>query len=474
MQILSLEQAASRRWDCILVGSSFAAMFFAYGLNRRRGRRPSILFVERGQYASHASQIKDIGLRPYEQFSQADRSGHRKRWIASRIFGGNSNCWSGCTPRLHPNEFRTRTLYEVGVDWPISYDTIERHYCMVEEVMEIAGGGSEHLLPRSRPFPFPPHAPSVADTVLRRHDPSLWVAQPAARSNGGRRPQCCANALCSLCPVDAKFTILNSLDQFETADTHYLLGHECRRVTSGAGRVSGVVVRGEAGREAELKAELVGLGGNAIQNAAILLRSGLQNEHLGRGLNEQLSRFVTYNVPFANYFGGTHITGNGYGFYDGPAARTRAGVLIEVRNDLEVARRDQGKWLNNMRLKFIAGDLINPDNRVVLVNDEPHIEWAGHSAYARSGLDYAVAEASSLLPFAHEVVAMTDDSSTEGHIQGMTRMAARRQDGVVDPYCQVFGISNLYALGAGVFPTCSPANPTLTLSALSLRAGESV
>lgn len=472
MQILSLEQAAARRWDCILVGSSFAAMFFAYGLNRRRGRRPSILFVERGQYASHTDQIKNIDVRPYEQFSQTNSSGHSKRWVASKIFGGNSNCWSGCVPRLHPNEFRTRTLYGVGVDWPVSYEAIEPHYCVVEEVMEIAGGGSEHLLPRSRQFPFPPHAPSIADLMLRRHDPELWVPQPAARSNGGRRSQCCANALCSLCPVDAKFTILNSLDQFETADTHYLLGHECRRVTTGAGRVSGVVVRDEGGRETELTAELLGLGANAIQNVAILLRSGLQNEHLGRGLNEQISRTVTYNVPFTNYFGGTHITGNGYCFYDGAFARTRAGVLIEVRNDLEAARRERGKWLNNMRLKFIAGDVINPDNRVVIVDDEPHIEWVGYSAYARSGLDYAVAEMGSLLPFDHEIVA-TMDNTTEGHIQGMTPMASRRADGVVDAYCQVFGISNLYALGAGVFPTCSPANPTLTLSALALRAGES-
>jgi choline dehydrogenase-like flavoprotein len=472
VQTLTLEQAAAKRWDCILIGSSFAAMFFAYGLNRRPGGGGSILFVERGQYASHAAQIQNIDSRPYERFSQANSSGRAKQWIASRIFGGNSNCWSGCVPRLHPNEFRTRTLHGVGVDWPISYDDIERHYCVVEEVMEIAGGGSEHLLPRSRPFPFPPHAPSVADIMLRRHDPELWVAQPAARSNGGRRSPCCANALCRLCPVDAKFTILNSLDQFQTAGTHFLLGHECRRVVSGAGRVSGVVVCDGTGRERELKADLVGLGANAVQNVAILLRSGLQNEHLGRGLNEQLSRTVTYNVPFANYFGGTHITGNGYCFYDGAFVATRAGVLIEVRNDLEVARRERGKWLNNMRLKFIAGDLINPDNRVVLVDDEPHIEWVGHSAYAHAGLDHAIAEMHSFLPFDHEIAAIADNI-TEGHIQGMTPMASRREDGVVDAYCQVFGISGLYALGAGVFPTCSPANPTLTLAALALRAGES-
>jgi choline dehydrogenase-like flavoprotein len=31
---------------------------------------------------------------------------------------------------------------------------------------------------------------------------------------------------------------------------------------------------------------------------------------------------------------------------------------------------------------------------------------------------------------------------------------------------------NLFVLGGGSFPTISPANPTLTLSALSLRAAD--
>jgi choline dehydrogenase-like flavoprotein len=472
MRIVNIEQAAATRWDCIVVGSSFSAMFFAYGL--RRHRKPSVLVVERGLFASHADQVQDLDTRPYETFSQANHSEMPKRWVASKLFGGNSNCWAACIPRFHPNDFRTGTLYGVDTDWPITYDTIETHYGQVEEIMEAAGGGSDRILPRSRPFPLPAHAPSAADVVLREHDLEHWFAQPAARGNGGRAPQCCANGICSLCPIDSKFTILNGLEVFDGAQMSYLLGHEARQVVIAAGQAHGVLVRDKSRREAELKSDVVGLAANAISNVAILFRSGVENRHLGRGLNEQVSKIATYSIPFPNYFGGTIVTGHGYQLYDGGFRKDRAGVLIEVRNDLEIASRGRGKWLNNLRLKFIAGERLDPANRVVLIDDEPHIEWKGHSRYALSALDSAVERSKSLLPFDHEIVNVTKVSSTESHIQGMTPMADTPAEGVVDQFCQVFGVPNLYALGAGVFPTCSPANPTLTLSAIALRAGESI
>jgi choline dehydrogenase-like flavoprotein len=61
-------------------------------------------------------------------------------------------------------------------------------------------------------------------------------------------------------------------------------------------------------------------------------------------------------------------------------------------------------------------------------------------------------------------------ASTEAHIQGTHRMASAPEDGVVDRDLRTFECPNVLALGAGAFATCSPANPTLTLSALGLRA----
>lgn len=67
---------------------------------------------------------------------------------------------------------------------------------------------------------------------------------------------------------------------------------------------------------------------------------------------------------------------------------------------------------------------------------------------------------------------MSDMAAVGGHHIGTTRMAASPDKGVVDPNCQVFGLSNLYVTGSAVFPTCSHANPTLTIVALAVRLAE--
>ena len=71
-----------------------------------------------------------------------------KPWLHSPIFGGGSNCWWGCTPRLLPNDFRLRSAYGVGADWPVQYDELEGFYQEAEEIMAVSG-------PREAPFPDP-------------------------------------------------------------------------------------------------------------------------------------------------------------------------------------------------------------------------------------------------------------------------------------------------------------------------------
>jgi hypothetical protein len=55
------------------------------------------------------------------------------------------------------------------------------------------------------------------------------------------------------------------------------------------------------------------------------------------------------------------------------------------------------------------------------------------------------------------------------HHMGTTRMGATERDGVVNPNCRVFTVSNLYVTGSSVFPTSGHANPTLTIVQLALR-----
>jgi choline dehydrogenase-like flavoprotein len=74
-----------------------------------------------------------------------------------RRVGGTTWHWLGTSLRHLPNDFRLRSLYNVAVDWPISYDELEPWYGAAEQVLGVAGDSSQDLgSPRSGEYPLPP------------------------------------------------------------------------------------------------------------------------------------------------------------------------------------------------------------------------------------------------------------------------------------------------------------------------------
>ena len=61
-----------------------------------------------------------------------------------------------------------------------------------------------------------------------------------------------------------------------------------------------------------------------------------------------------------------------------------------------------------------------------------------------------------------------------GHMIGTYRMGADSGNSVVDKYQRSHDHSNLFLIGSGVFPTTGTANPTLTITALTLWAAQTV
>jgi choline dehydrogenase-like flavoprotein len=61
-----------------------------------------------------------------------------------------------------------------------------------------------------------------------------------------------------------------------------------------------------------------------------------------------------------------------------------------------------------------------------------------------------------------------------GHQMGGARMSSKAADGVVDRDCRVWGINNLYVAGSAVFRTSGHANPTFTITQLTLRLADTL
>ena len=138
-------------------------------------------------------------------------------------------------------------------------------------------------------------------------------------------------------------------------------------------------------------------------------------------------------------------------------------------------------------LEFNAEQTPDPANRITLREDRDrhgvprvHIAWrlGEQDAQAvlrafhllRESLEHSGA---GQLMFDDERLARQIARSIPlGHHIGTARMASTPGKGVVDRNCAVFGLPNLYVASSAVFPTCSHANPTLTIVALAVRLAQ--
>ena len=464
-------------YDLIVVGTGFASSFFLSVYLARCRADARILVLERGRRDTHAWQLRHrrpASTPPQATFVNRHR---RKQWFYTPALGGGSNCWWAVTPRMMPSDFALKSTYGVGTDWPLSYDELEEFYCQAEALMAVSGPADGAPQPRSRPYPQPPHRFSRPDQLLKKAYPELFFHQPTARARlaTAQRAACCASGVCHLCPIDAKFTVLNEMGHLYADPRVTLVLEAAVQSVETTGRTARGVRYIKDGIEAQAQGQLVVLGANALFNPHILLRSGLSHPLLGKFLHEQVAVTTTIDLDgVENFQGSTSITGHGYMLYDGPHRSQRAGCLIESWN-VPTLRLERGKWRQRLVLKFLFEDLPAPHNHVrIAAGDpaQPETVYRNHSEYAQRGID-ALAEAlpELLRPLPVEKIDFDPrPSPTENHILGTTPMGTDPRRSIVDRGLVHHQVRNLLVLGGGVFPTSSPVNPTLTLSALSLWA----
>ena len=474
MSIVSADSLASH-YDAVVIGSGFGSLFYLHGL---RQRRPDwrVLVLERGRINSHEWQLENMRNSPVaaaDTFATPDA----KVWNFTIGYGGGTNCWFAQTPRLLPSDFRTRTLYGVGQDWPMSYDDLERFYCEAEDIMAIAGPADMGTVsPRSKPYPLPPHNLTTPDRAMKEAQPELHYSIPTARASipTATRTQCCDSARCNLCPVDAKFTALNGFEALQKDEkTDICLEAEVRSLEHEGGAVRKAVFRA-GGRERKVSADLFVLGANAIHSPAILLRSGIDHPLTGVGLNEQIG--LDYEVMLDgmdNFDGSTITTGINLSAYEGDFRRDHASTLIYFENRWKYGfRKEWNRWRQTLPLTIVVEDQPMEENFVAVDGKgDVIVRHQRHSEYGLRGADAIRERLPDILsPLPVEKIVFHGWRQTESHVQGSLRMGLAREDSVVDGSLLHHDIRNLAVVGTALFPTCPPMNPSLTAAALSLRA----
>lgn len=473
---MNIESVGDKTFDAVIVGTGFASSFFLYEYLKHVGAGARILVLEKGGKLDYEWKIKNRANSDISFNSQFTNKTPKKPWVQNIAFGGGA-CWTGNTPRMHPSDFKTFSKHGVGVDWPFDYDELEPYFLEVERVMQIAGeAGAQH--PRSAPYPGAAHKLNAFDRLLKKKYPDHYTAMPSARagSNSTTRPPCCNNAACSVCPIGAKFQVdLHMKALYEDPRVTLLTRADVQAVDIAAGVARGVVYLHE-GKSAVARANLVAVGAHAIATPAILLKSGLTDFALGKYLNEQLSVNVKVNLRGVENFDGRQmVTGLGLMFCDEGNRRDVPACIVENWNSPWL-RAEFGRWRHVAHLKFVMEDIPAESNSVQLGTDgRPVVQYAEHSAYMKKGMAAVHSRVEAMLaglPVEEFYVEIGTGHSLggEAHIQGTTRMGTDAASSVVDPDLVHHKVRNLLVLGSGVFPTCPAANPTLPLSALSVRA----
>lgn len=300
-----------------------------------------------------------------------------------RAVGGSGMHWLGICLRLHPDDFAVKTRYGYGRDWPISYHDLEPYYRAAEREIGVAGDAQEQRdlgIPLDPHYVYPMHKipPSYLDEVCRSldgqtiHDPVARedfplqvVSVPQGRNSTpdpryahglGYRPKgavglpnygerCVGNASCvPFCPAQAKWTPLRTQAEFAESVT---LAARCvvTRVIEGSdGRIKGVEYRGyddpasAVSRPYRAEADVVVVAAHAIENARLLLTSGLArgSGELGRNLMDHPTMLAWALSPASGGqigpFRGPGSTSGWEAFRFGDARRRRAPFRIEIGN----------------------------------------------------------------------------------------------------------------------------------------------
>lgn len=470
------------------------------------------------------------GENDYEQSKVGDKfkSGYVRR------VGGSTWHFLGNVPRFLPNDFQTAKLYDVGLDWDIGYDDLEPWYCEAEKEIGVAGDDAEWQdflgARRGKPFPMPKIWESYSDSVVIKalegiafdEVPIEVRGTPQARNSQlyDDRPACAGNSTCvPICPIGAKYDATVHVRRAERLGAIVMEKAVVSRLdVDEKMHIRSVAYRTYDKCECTVSGRIVVLAAHAVESARLLLVSRIGESEMtvangsgqvGKNLMDHLQGqgAAISNEPLFP-FRGPPTTSGVDNFRDGAFRRERAAFRMSLGNDgmgrvehplktLEkrIAEGLFGKKLQTtladdisrqFRISYSTEMLPREHNRVLLSDkvDELGIQKVKLEMkldeYNVRAFDYArrvitrIFEVMKIPPTAMFFASDPRFYTGAGHIMGTCRMGRSPAKSVVDTDCRAHDHPNLFIIGASVFTTGATANPTLTATAIALRATEAM
>jgi glucose dehydrogenase len=299
-----------------------------------------------------------------------DKSSDEFKSTYLRTGGGTTWHWLGNTPRHLPNDFKLKSQYGQGVDWPISYDDLETYYSEAEKELGVSGNHEEwnNIVPgarRSRDFPMPVIWPSYLETVIKKglngktvEDKTITIrSTPQARNSQAYegRPPCAGNSSCvPICPIGAKYDAMVHIRKAISHGVKVQYQAAVQKIeTDDNKNISKVHFFNWAGEADFVEGRIFILAANAIEGSILLLYNKLASGSglVGKNLMDHPQGYGVgvYKDPIYTFRGPPTTSGIDV-FRDGAFRKNSAAFRISVGNDgwSRFVRKDNVKKLDNL------------------------------------------------------------------------------------------------------------------------------
>jgi choline dehydrogenase-like flavoprotein len=434
--------------------------------------------------------------------------------------GGSTMHFEGFYTRMHPGDWRRRSETGLSVDWPIRYDELVPFYDRVESRIGVSGTTDNPFEPARTPYPEPALAMSCAVQRVKSgcdrlglhaaHAPMAILSRP--------RPGRGSCNFCGGCWFGCMHGAIGNAAQTFLAEALHS-GAEVRSrcaatrvVTNATGRrVRGVEYLDAEGNLWLQEAGLVVLCGSAIETPRLLLMSaqvghpdGLANQsgQVGRHFTIHTHASVRgwFDDPVDAYKG-PNINGMVQDFWEHREDRAFAGGYVIALRNAELGPYTH--FQRHIRDPNLFGAALHQAMETGFGHTATISAYGEHFATEEDRITLDSGRTDGLgLPVPQVRVQLRDneeamlthmnqtlrdimeaagarrvETATPSrvlgtHLMGTCRMGTDPDASVVDTDGKAHGVENLYVADGSVFPTSTPANPTLTIQAMALRIAE--
>ncbi|MBS0561891.1 MAG: GMC family oxidoreductase [Proteobacteria bacterium] len=516
--------------DVLIVGAGASGAAVAWSLAETRMR---IVCLEQGGWmnpAEYPSAGRDWEARAYGDFSPSPNvRGRREDYPVNddnspikvlnfNAVGGSTVMYTAHFPRLHPSDFRVRTLDGVAEDWPIDYATLEPFFALNDRMMGVSGLAGDPATPPHEP-PMPPLPMGKSGALFGKALNSLgWHWWPSdttvATTDYEGRARCINLGHCTpACAQGAKAsTDITYWPAARRAGVEVRTHCRVREITTNEhGMAAGAVYYDADGVEQFQAAHVVVVACNGVGTPRLLLNSA--SGRFPNGLANS-SGLVGKNLmfhPYAQVYGYLpeetdshrapptclwshefYETDRTRGFVRGYIFQFGRGVgpvveavTSEAKGILPWGREHHAKFRrlsgHRMSMAAICEDLPEEHNRVTLdpvLKDShgipaPRIDYTlGENS--RRMLAHGEARAREILAAAGATDICVNSPIPMGgwHLLGTARMGTDPERSVVNEWGRAHDVKNLFIVDGSVFVTSGGVNPTSTIQAIALYVAD--